>query len=191
MKLKQWFQEEYSEASQCILSGDYNEESLKLREVSVLWEITEVLLQVAYYRKIIDVDLKAEGEWQPLHAASGVDGYPIFVFALALALHPEELRATDEAGRLPVHVVASTKEHKHSIDIIERLLFDWPGSATVKDKNGKSPLCLAIECGLTYSIIDLLLDAAPGLLSTKDPQSNLYPFMLATTSKSSNTNQCI
>eukprot|EP00816_Leptocylindrus_hargravesii_P012612 CAMPEP_0196819864 /NCGR_PEP_ID=MMETSP1362-20130617/72603_1 /TAXON_ID=163516 /ORGANISM="Leptocylindrus danicus, Strain CCMP1856" /LENGTH=416 /DNA_ID=CAMNT_0042198507 /DNA_START=298 /DNA_END=1548 /DNA_ORIENTATION=+ len=179
--LWQWFQEEHFDAAQCILAGNYDE-SLKFEEVSSLWEITEVLLQVAYHKKIIDVTLTGESEWRPLHAASGIDVYPIFAFFLAFSLHPEGLREQDEAGRLPVHVSASTKAHKHSIEIIECLLIAWPDSATMKDKNGKTPLCLAIESGLTYSAIDRLLDAAPGLLSTKDAQTNLYPFMLAMTS---------
>jgi ankyrin repeat protein/uncharacterized protein (UPF0297 family) len=65
-------------------------------------------------------------------------------------------------------------------EIVELMLRYAPETANNEDNSGRTPLNLAIEHNkLWEGEIELLLKASPTVLHIQDPDSNLYPFMLA------------
>jgi len=65
-------------------------------------------------------------------------------------------------------------------DIVELILRYAPEVVKNEDSSGRTPLNLAIEHNkLWEGEIEVLLKSSPEMLNIRDPDSNLYPFMLA------------
>lgn len=127
---------------------------------------------------------------------------PLPVLELILWLHPEQLLTPDEKQNLPLHYVLSpsssfSKADAASCDswkeFVENLLSAAPESVQVADGNGRMPLHVALDSrhnnALTttpeihlsrqHDIIQQLVELYPESIDIRDPESQLYPFMMA------------
>lgn len=121
----------------------------------------------------------------------------------AISLHPEELRAADEAGNLPLHIEAGIpvekmtlldssitgccggKCHKRS-GLLEVLLEAYPEALTVRNVNDEFPLGLMIRNGRTWShAFALALRTFPPALHWYHGgvNENLLPLIIVNVSK--------
>lgn len=119
----------------------------------------------------------------PLHAIASCACPPSFL-RFAIEVCRDDLSVTDDKGRLPLHVVAARKSFAPEIDqkSIETLLKAYPEAVSTPDADGRLPINLAIVAGKSWKEgIEILMDAAPTVLSQPDSKSHLYPFMLAAT----------
>ena len=104
----------------------------------------------------------------------------MYMIQLALAFSSHSVYDFDPYGRLPLHVVASIKPHRNSLQIVDILLRENPDAARVKDKDGNIPLYTAISAKNSFQIIDRCL-VDPMMLRESHDQTSLVPFMFAAT----------
>jgi ankyrin repeat protein len=133
---------------------------------------------------------------------------PLPVLELILWLHPEQLLAPDEKQNVPLHYVLSPRTGLSKPDVdattsydswkgfVENLLSAAPESVQVRDGNGRLPLHVILDSrhnhthtltttttqefqSSCYEIIQLLVELYPESIDIRDPESRLYPFMMA------------
>jgi hypothetical protein len=141
---------------------------------------------------LLNMDLgRSHVPWRALHAASSLATISPSFLQLAVRLCPEELQQADEAGQLPLHIVASLKsDHAHSRSVrIKTVLGGFLAATRVRDNDGSLPLHRAITSGQSWSSLAALIRAAPETLSMRDSLSKLYPFQLAACSPLSQLNE--
>lgn len=100
----------------------------------------------------------------------------IEILKLIKAREPQQFRAKDEDGSMPIHIVA------HGLycntRIINFLLEHFPDTAGVLDGRGRLPLHLAAEGDLS-KVIERFIDAEPRSLTARCPITGLLPWQLA------------
>ena len=142
----------------------------------------------------IDTTCESVSSWRVLHAVSSLSaGSPTFL-KLAMRLYPEELHETDNAGRLPLHLVCSlpsslfktASQFEDDDDYederskrVKTVLEGFPLATRVCDNRGSLPLHTAVCAGQPWSSLDPLLRAAPDTIWQREGWSKLYPFQLA------------
>jgi len=114
-----------------------------------------------------------------VHDAICLNCDPLFL-RFAIALHPQQLLECNKAGRVPLHLAAL---HCSSASLLAVLQLEFR-AATRMDYQGKLPLHLAIEAGVTWhgGLLDLI-QAYPQSLSIPCPATALLPCMLAASQK--------
>eukprot|EP00550_Attheya_septentrionalis_P002081 CAMPEP_0198291960 /NCGR_PEP_ID=MMETSP1449-20131203/9287_1 /TAXON_ID=420275 /ORGANISM="Attheya septentrionalis, Strain CCMP2084" /LENGTH=379 /DNA_ID=CAMNT_0043990647 /DNA_START=49 /DNA_END=1184 /DNA_ORIENTATION=- len=103
---------------------------------------------------------------------------------------PNHFREAEEkTGRLALHILLEAKrspvafqDHCETFGILTILLEAYAEAAGIPTPDGRLPLHLAVEQG--WESHDLLLEAAPLALATRDYKTRLYPFQLAATFQS-------
>lgn len=104
--------------------------------------------------------------------------YTLYVMA-KLYLH-DSSKIQDEYGNYPLIYAVSDARNKNVIeDIIFTLLDVFPPAAAIPNACGQMPIHLAINSGIKWKSIHQLLSACPSALQKQDPETGLYPFMLA------------
>ena len=113
----------------------------------------------------------------PLHAFSACP-CPQSLFEFVLQVYIKDVSVTDENGRLPLAIVASTAvagDRK-----LRALLKAYPAAASIPDRSGRLPLHEALVAGKIWDEgVEILLEAQPRALTTRDLPTKLYPFQLA------------
>lgn len=125
---------------------------------------------------------KHDATLRPLHVASGCP-CPPGLFGLLTEVYRDDVRVKNCEGNLPLFIACSDVEANRSIDVgsrIQALTSAYPDGVLETDSFGRSPLCIACGSGVSWEEgISTLIAAAPRSISTPDPVSGLYPFMLA------------
>ena len=111
-------------------------------------------------------------EWTNIvHDCVKIDCDPL-ITQFALALYPDQTREK-VGGCLPIHLIWSPKP-------LAALLRAYPAAAAIKDPNGRLPIHLAIQRGITWEGgLEALIKAYPRGLCTPDPASGLLPSLMA------------
>lgn len=106
---------------------------------------------------------------------------PIKAIQVAIRRHPEWAQVADPNGNYPLHVVVLRRPFRvKDGDIFDMLLEAFPDAAGVKNKNGDTPLVLAIRDRMVWEEgMQSLVHANTDVLSALDPQTGLYPFLQA------------
>mmetsp|Transcript_26511 Transcript_26511/g.41126 ORF Transcript_26511/g.41126 Transcript_26511/m.41126 type:complete len:366 (+) Transcript_26511:210-1307(+) len=151
------------------------------------WKKAELTVSAAYFGavKVKDHD-QCEVPSLPLHAFSSVACPPSFDFHRLLQHMYKgtiyNAQSVDENNDLPLHVAARSVNNFISFAyIVGVLIDDFPEAVSVKDKEGKYSLHLAIESGKFWECggLSAIVGVSPELLMLRDSSSRLYPFMLA------------
>ena len=160
---------------------DWAEHDLCGREV---WENIQGYLKVVFD---IQEDAPAE-EWFPVHllASSPYDFPPVFM-DMAIKFNKEDLLKPNSTGHLPLHLACARKtktEEETAADIGEsaatKILLAYPQAAIKPILNTKRlALHIAIENQKPLPLIAALLKIYPSTLNAPDPNTGLWPFLLA------------
>jgi len=149
-------------------------------DLSIAWEKTNLLLQVAHHGSI---DLTPDKYFRVLHSAAAVD-CPRSVLKIAIALHPEQLTEVDEEGRTPLFIACQSPIYKvHDLSAngynYDDFVEDGPGdelcarnnkkdeSLENNDDNDTDLHCLVQVDGTVVSVpsvISIILEAKLGLV---------------------------
>ena len=127
--------------------------------------------------------------WQlfMLHA-SIKHGAPINFIKLIMKMHPEQVERQDWGGNTPLHIAAGTEPFTSSeeyANLIQELIKAYPQAASKWNTLNRFPLNILLENGATWdSGVESVFRAAPDVVSTRDSESRMYPFMVSATSKS-------
>jgi ankyrin repeat protein len=168
----------------------------------ILLDRLTLLIQCASSRR-----LPCQTSTNLLHSACSLSlphgpSLPLPVLELILWLHPEQLLKPDEKQNLPLHYVLSPSKGLSKVagtascdswkDFVENLLSAAPKSVQIADGNGRLPLHVVLDSRhnntLTttqeiqsshHSIIQQLVELCPESIDIRDPESQLYPFMMA------------
>ena len=119
----------------------------------------------------------------PLHAVAVAGPHvPFSFFTFIAKIYHDDIRKRDDMGRDPLALACSSADA--NIDIINFLLLLDPDSPSVQDYQGRYPLSIAVEAGLPWDMcIQSVFNAAPHVVSVRDVNTGLYPFMLASIEK--------
>jgi hypothetical protein len=157
------------------------------------WEKVTLLTKAFYHKSIEDV-LPNGKVWRIMHASAGIDFFPPNLLRLLTAAFPDDMTEEDEDGNLPIHVAAmgnfypSTSTEEYSGDFVANsgtaastiaiLLEVNPSSARCRNRQGKSPLQLAIESGRDWEDgIGALADAFLAAIGERDKETGLDLFL--------------
>jgi len=163
---------------------EYLVEGMDCDGLTTLKGSLQILLD-AYFQTTTDEGSNGMGEENkkyPLHLALHLPDHilPSTFKHFMIKISPEtKFREQDKGGNLPLHIAAS-KSCEQS-NFIHLTLNRYSRAASVSNGVGKVPLTLAIESGKDWdkSGIEQIIQAAPEMISFVDPQTKLYPFMLA------------
>jgi ankyrin repeat protein len=180
-----------------ITSGEWTPTDMSDLEDDVgdnFWEKLTLLTKAYYHRSIEDV-LPSGKVWRLLHACAGIDFFPPNLLKLLTAAFPDDVIEEDEDGNLPIHVAAlgdfpsihmTSTDEDYSGDFVANggtaastiaiLLEANPASARCRNRQGKSPLQLAIESGRDW---DDGIGALLAAIGDKDKETGLDLFLLA------------
>ena len=175
----------------------------------IVWPRVEVLLEAAVKSNIHQRhdhnNTQAKEDYgisdEPLHLAASVENFPSFVLQLEVLNDPLALLRRDSIGRIPLHyaIVASPgipgiqnhregaqemavywRSYSEPRSMIQYLLDNAPGSASIECTDGRLPLHLAIVHGCDLeSVVNPIVTLSPQQIIASDPVTNLKPFMLA------------
>lgn len=127
------------------------------------WKIILALLDPVADKK------RSVSDFYMVHAAVKRE-CPQDLLRYIIETRPEEVRQTNDEGRLPLHVAANAAPHSaessyHYKFVIDELLYSYPDGAAVSDSEGKLPLQLSIQSekkwigGGVKSLYDVYPDA--------------------------------
>ncbi len=171
--------------------------------------LTKAMIEYCtYFQEDINLSTRDQnhtGKFQMVHSwialrDTMVGGYDWFFFGLilevALDLYPQQIQQKDTLGRTPLAIAISSKRSRsedygygfecgrnfddsNSFHLINSLLQRSKIPAGIPDRLGRMPLHTAIRNKLGTHTIKRIALSEPKVLMIKDPQTNLYPFMLA------------
>jgi len=164
-------------------------------DLSIAWEKTNLLLQVAHHGSI---DLTPDKYFRVLHSAAAVD-CPRSVLKIAIALHPEQLTEVDEEGRTPLFIACQSPIYKvHDLSAngynYDDFVEDGPGdelcarnnkkdeSLENNDDNDTDLHCLVQVDGTVVrvpSVISIILEAKPEFACVTDRSTGKLPLHAA------------
>eukprot|EP00592_Proboscia_alata_P006377 CAMPEP_0194352996 /NCGR_PEP_ID=MMETSP0174-20130528/1369_1 /TAXON_ID=216777 /ORGANISM="Proboscia alata, Strain PI-D3" /LENGTH=548 /DNA_ID=CAMNT_0039121341 /DNA_START=29 /DNA_END=1675 /DNA_ORIENTATION=+ len=160
-------------------------------DLSIAWEKTNLLLQVAHHGSI---DLIPGKTFRVVHSAAAVD-CPRSVLKIAIALHPEQLTEVDEEGETPLFIACRSPIYKvHDLSAngynYDDFVEDGPeGELGAKndekeeclessDDNDMDLHCLVQGDGTVVrvpSVISIILEAKPELIRVTDISTGKLP----------------
>ena len=173
------------------VDSDWQEHELLGKEI---WENIQGYLKVLYDEYQRDdfhaaaSETASASEFLPLHmiCGSSIDFPPVF---LDIALHylKDHLSKPNANGMLPLHLACSRQERysrnqpdTHPSKVAARLVSAHPQSAYKRSlRTNQLAIHLAIESRKPLKLIAVLLRAYPHSLNVPDPQTGLWPFLLA------------
>lgn len=144
------------------------------------WDRIMVLVRSSYCGATSNLQ-RDFSKFRPLHGCVG-SNCPLSLVIFVMRVCGSQLQERDDSGRLPLSAAAASQEvnEAYSKALIEKLLEFHRNAVCVEDWGRKLPLTLAIESGKTWEGgVQALFEAEPRALSTRDVQSGMYPFMLA------------
>eukprot|EP00551_Chaetoceros_affinis_P011790 CAMPEP_0203673014 /NCGR_PEP_ID=MMETSP0090-20130426/10353_1 /ASSEMBLY_ACC=CAM_ASM_001088 /TAXON_ID=426623 /ORGANISM="Chaetoceros affinis, Strain CCMP159" /LENGTH=479 /DNA_ID=CAMNT_0050538527 /DNA_START=86 /DNA_END=1525 /DNA_ORIENTATION=+ len=159
------------------------------------------------------------GDIPLVHAIIECGGHTNLV-KYTLQLHPEQALWRDRDGRTPLSIACAKNEtnneiinllidsknvdikgtedghggdnHKNGSKIEEKKVVQGRAAACMADTKGRLPLHLAVASGRTLKNgVELIADAAPLAMQTRDIQTGMYPFQLASIPNYKWDNTCI
>ncbi len=137
------------------------------------WKIIIALLDPLVDKK------KSVSDFYMVHAAVRLD-CPPDLLRYIIETRPQEVRQTNEQGRLPLHVASASENDLggsgyHYKFVIDELLYAYPEACAEKDADNKLPLELAVQSGKTWigggtkSLYDVFPDAMTRVQVEKFP----------------------
>ncbi|KAL3934716.1 MAG: hypothetical protein SGBAC_009630 [Bacillariaceae sp.] len=164
------------------------------------WTKMELLLKVAWL-----MDFETLEEWSPLHGAANVASQiPPDLSELLVRCHADFVSTPSNqgGGALPLHLAIAQgtsqnlEEQSHTEAFVQHLIQVDPSTASCPDpRTGQLPLVRAIEEGFWWNsssspssnggILKQLWTAYPEALDQQDPQTGIYPALLAAIPRSS------
>jgi len=144
-------------------------------------------------------------------------GGPPKLVKYALQLYPHEVNLRDDYGRVPLSIACSkvdihpemfellldkksdndenVNDHGHEYEFggeDMNTITNKAATASMANNQGRLPLHLAVESGRTLKNgVELIANAAPMALQTRDIKTGMYPFMLASIPSYKWDNTCI
>eukprot|EP00567_Pseudictyota_dubia_P002108 CAMPEP_0197467492 /NCGR_PEP_ID=MMETSP1175-20131217/65590_1 /TAXON_ID=1003142 /ORGANISM="Triceratium dubium, Strain CCMP147" /LENGTH=428 /DNA_ID=CAMNT_0043003561 /DNA_START=727 /DNA_END=2013 /DNA_ORIENTATION=- len=104
---------------------------------------------------------------------------PAVVIWHALQMYPHQSKEQDQHGQYPLTI--ASKNVLTDSSVIKMLLHEFAGAAAIPCAvSGRLPLVLSIAAGREYDDgLREILHAAPSAIEARDPETGLYPFMIA------------
>jgi hypothetical protein len=108
---------------------------------------------------------------------------PLSLAQAVLDEYPSMTRNRDKQGRVPVAYAAISQELPFSILMIRMLILTNHEALWEQDIDGRIALHSAIDSGKGWNLIARsMAKSAPGTMQLRDPITNLYPFMMISSS---------
>eukprot|EP00980_Cylindrotheca_fusiformis_P004693 scaffold993_cov110-Cylindrotheca_fusiformis.AAC.3 len=106
---------------------------------------------------------------------------PLKVHKVAIQLHPEWAAYPDSDGNYPLHHIVIQRPFRiKDIELITGLTEAYPEAASKRNKKGETPIFIALRERMSWNGgVGALVRAQPDILSTRDRETGLYPFLLA------------
>jgi len=147
----------------------------------------DLLLRTAFHGVAENRSIPHRRRWRAVHAACNGGTCPFDVLAFSLQILPMEIQVVNEDGNLPLHIAASAPPYETNKPAelasgrpIHLLLNRFPAGSKKLSRKGRLPLHLALASGKTLDNgIDALVDSFPESVRMRDPETMLFPFMLA------------
>lgn len=131
---------------------------------------------------ISDDKVSAVSKFLPLHAALQV-GAPVHFVEYVYRKTPGDARKPNGAGLYPLHLALGSWLNKATTQFVEQLVGDYPEAVSVRDRQNRLPLHLAISATADVRLIDVLLQAYPpagiDCCGSNDAWRNASPIELA------------
>ena len=183
---------------------------------SDLWKKLCIVVKATYLALHgLPYDTEKERNIPLVHAIIECGGHTSLV-KFALGLHPEQALLRDIDGRVPLSIASSkvdanpeiitllleqeeknlaitrTSTSTSSIPVSSSISVQKKVAASMADKNGRLSLHKALESGRTLKNgVELIANAAPQAMETRDIQTGMYPFMLASIPNYKWDNTCV
>ena len=145
-------------------------------------EKAHFLLEASFFH-LKNVTPSVPRDYYFVSGAIAMDVYlPDEVVPLAVEQFPKELSHADEDGRVALAQAAATRQYsrERSDTVIGLLLDSYKEAAYARDRQGRSPLQLALFSGKTWSAgVSRLFAAYPDAIRYTDHGSGLPPFAAA------------
>eukprot|EP00588_Corethron_pennatum_P012052 CAMPEP_0194278938 /NCGR_PEP_ID=MMETSP0169-20130528/12758_1 /TAXON_ID=218684 /ORGANISM="Corethron pennatum, Strain L29A3" /LENGTH=766 /DNA_ID=CAMNT_0039023257 /DNA_START=47 /DNA_END=2347 /DNA_ORIENTATION=+ len=168
-----------------MLSGVGMDDDLK-KKMNKSWEKMKLLIKAHHYETVnAKID---EVRFRAVHAGSVCCAPPQWImFVIWMDSENGTDKEIDELGKTPLHYAASApifvyqKMPPGQMTTIEYLMRQFPESSLKRDNFDRLPLHWALATGKTWNsgIRSLASTHGPSLLNMVDPQTGLYPFMMA------------
>jgi hypothetical protein len=162
--------------------GAVNDRRLKKPNKCKRVEKAQLLLEAAFFHSK-NVNPSVPKDYHFISGAIALDLYlPDQVVPMAIDHFPKELRHADEDGRVALaQASASIQYSKERSDTMIRLLLNvYAEAASMRDREGRSPLQLALLAGKTWTAgVSRLFEAHPEAIGWTDVASGLPPFAAA------------
>ncbi len=183
----------------------------ELDQDSDLWKKLCIVVRATYLAMhgIRPYDAQNERDVPLVHAIIECGGQTSLV-RYALGLHPEHILLRDLEGRVPLSIASSKvdanpeiitllleEEKKNAMYQIDQtssspVVVRKKVAASMADKKGRLSLHKALESGRTLKNgVDLIANAAPQAMETRDIKTGMYPFMLASIPNYKWDNTCV
>lgn len=160
-----------------------------------IWQWTIILLKYGV------MHVKKRGvPFSALHAAAYTEGCPLPLLLLIMRTFPAQLKKRDQMvvnnAMLPLSIVCTWGQNRRPDAItasrksmaIGVLLAEYPEGVEIVDDHGRHALSHAIESGTTWNGgVRKLIEENPEILRQNDPKTQLYPFLLAATTTTTDT----
>jgi hypothetical protein len=120
-----------------------------------VWEWALILLKSEVHRTKAKTKASAS-TFAALHTSASVKDCPLPFLMLAMRAYPNQLRIPDtQTGNLPLHTVAGWDvSDPASISrksmVLSALVSEYPQATKLRNKQGKTPLSLALETGTSW-----------------------------------------
>ena len=100
---------------------------------------------------------------------------------MALKLNPSFASMADADGNFPLHHVVIRRPFRvKDLEIITKLLEAYPSAAGMRNRDGMTPVFIALKDRMGWEEgLGEIVKAKTDILSTKDLDTGLYPFLLA------------
>lgn len=125
-------------------------------------------------------DAPADSPGSELHGLMHLRA-PINTLKVAIKRHPEWARVSDCDGNYPLHLVVIRRPFRvKDVELIAELLKTYPEAAGKRNNAGDAPIFIAIRDRMTWDEgLKDLVNANTDILGSTDTETNLYPFLLA------------
>lgn len=170
------------ESTRAQYNGNFENIPESHEDHQILQQVKEILLHLlnAIKNKILIKEEDAVAEnWLPLHEAIKMREIPEIFLLVLSATMPEQFYGKDEDENLPHHLLMwrSDLDTYSVIHMCQKFNL----GVEVANGDGMFPLTLAIERQRSWDLIESISLLGPQVLSTRDSETSMYPFMQAAT----------
>jgi hypothetical protein len=161
-----------------ILRGDevHENQFRKFWEKVVFLATEAVKLSPAYDPDIDPADI----ENYTLHGFQCLRA-PLEIYKIAIKQHPHWAAYPDADGNYPLHHIIIQRPFRiKDIELITELTQAYPDAASKKNNEGEAPIFIALRERMGWNGgVGELVKVQPDILSSRDRETGLYPFLLA------------